>query len=141
MTCFFFVFLFFNAVAFESSELDSASQKALDETQQLLKDKSARENEIGKDSRTQYVDKQVKSIAGSSENTEAIYGLSSDVMEELVKKTGGDTTKMMEILDKAKNDPEGFAKSLSPETQAKLRGLAGKVGSENTSLGQEKVRK
>jgi hypothetical protein len=141
MASLFFIFLFFNAVAFESGTdsngLDSASRQALDETRQVLKDKNAREKEINKDSRAQYVDKQVKSLGGNAENAESIYGLSADVMEELVKKTGGDPVKMMEILEKAKKDPEGFAKSLSPSTQSKIRGLAGKVGTDNTQLNQK----
>src|SRR5690606_32191356 len=56
-----------------------------------------------------------------------IYGLSSEVFQELVRKTNGDPTLMMQEIEKAKKDPEGFARSWSPEAQAKLRSLSGKV--------------
>jgi hypothetical protein len=135
-----YVFLFFNVIAFDyadSNDLDQASRQAMEDTSKMLKDRNAREKEINKDSRAQYMDQHVKSVGGNAENTDAIYGLSADVMEELVQKTGGDPVKMMEILDKAKKDPEGFAKSLSPATQSKIRGLAGKVSNENTQLNKQ----
>ncbi len=68
-------------------------------------------------------DPRLGAIGGSQE----LYDLAQQVMTELVQRYGGDPQKMSEALARAKNDPEGFAKSLSPATRARLKALANKV--------------
>ena len=115
------------AFAQNGPELDAASLQALQETTKLLQDPKLRNAAIANDPKSQYIDNQVRSIGVSSENAEAIYKLSADVMDELVRKTGGDATKMIQILEKAKNNPKNFAESLSPEFRAKLKELSKQI--------------
>jgi hypothetical protein len=68
-------------------------------------------------------DPRLGAIGGSQE----LYDLAQQVMSELVQRYGGDPEKMNQALARAKNDPEGFAKSLSPATRARLKALANKV--------------
>ncbi len=53
-------------------------------------------------------------LAGSSETADAVYRLAGEVFADLVKSTGGDMGKLMDILSRASADPSGFASALSP---------------------------
>lgn len=113
--------------AFANDTVSSTEHEALKSTQKLLKDKKQREHYIQGNQGAQIVDDQVHSLGGNSTNTEAVYGLSAEVLEDLVKMTGGDADKMQQLLLKAKDDPKGFYESLSPETRAKIKGVSNKV--------------
>jgi len=117
----------------EAEGLDPASQEALKQTTQLLRNPIERNTQISKDTKAQMIDRQVQSLAGSEMNTEAIYGLSADIMAELTEKTHGDPVKMMEILEKAKNDPKGFAESLSPKNRAQLKTISTQITPQSAS--------
>jgi hypothetical protein len=107
--------------------LDAASAEALTKTQALLRDPQKRAQAASANSQAQFVDKQTQALAGSSENTDAIYDLSADILESLVLKTNGDAAKMKELMDQAKNDPKGFAEKLSPEQRQKLKEISQKI--------------
>jgi hypothetical protein len=65
--------------------LDSASEEALKKTQELLKNRSARE-EATQSGAARDADKYVKDLSGNSEQvSDNIYGLAADVFETLVK--------------------------------------------------------
>jgi hypothetical protein len=115
------------ALAHSQDELDGASAEALVKTQALLRDPQKRAQAAAASPQAQFVDKQAQSLAGSSENTNAIYDLSADIMESLVMKTNGDPAKMKELLDQAKNDPKGFAEKLTPEQRQKLTEISRKI--------------
>ena len=108
----------------EQPGLDTASQKALQETQQLLTDPKIRDQEIKKDQGAIKWDGNVNEITGGGQKKEEMYQISSDIMSDLTKKTNGDPVKMLEIMEKAKTNPEAFFNSLTPEEQAKIRGLS-----------------
>lgn len=111
----------------EDEGLDVASATALKQTQDLLKDKAARDKAIKGDSHAVEADANAGRVAGTAENKEATYGLSSEIMAYLVKKTAGDPIALQKIMNDAQRNPEAFAESLPPEYQSKLRGLAGKI--------------
>ncbi|MFL5815845.1 MAG: hypothetical protein ACJ763_19910 [Bdellovibrionia bacterium] len=109
------------------AELDSASAEALTKTQALLRDPQKRAQAAAANPQAQFVDKQTQALAGSAENTNAIYDLSADIMESLVLKTNGDPAKMKELMDQAKNDPKGFTENLTPEQRQKLKEISQKI--------------
>lgn len=108
--------------------LDAASIEALTKTQELLTTPALRDGAVQKNQGAQLVDTQVKSLGGNSANVDSIYGLSSDIFEDLVKETHGDPVKLQEFLTRAKDDPKGFAEHLSEKNKRALRDVAGKIG-------------
>lgn len=65
----------------------------------------------------------MRALAGSDELTQEFYTVAGQVLTELVQNTGGDTQKVLQVLERAKSDPAGFAAMLSPATQQRLRDL------------------
>lgn len=116
-------------VAFPASaeELDLASQEAALRTRQMLENPELREQAVSKSAEAAFMHRQAESLGGSPENTEEIYGLASDIFAELVKQSGGEPLKMMELLEKAKKDPKAFADKLTPEQRERLSRLANKI--------------
>lgn len=110
-----------------SAELDGASQEALQKTQEMLQDPKERNKAIQKDANAVAADQQVRSLAGSDKNTQEIYGLSSDILGDLAKQANGDPNKMLELIEKAKKDPEAFGKTLTPEQKRKLHELSTQI--------------
>ena len=107
--------------------LDPASAAALAETLRMLSDPSGRGAATTGNPAARDVDRQVQALAGSSENAQAVYQLAGEVFADLVRSTGGDMNKLMEILGRANSDPNALASALSPATQARLRELSGKI--------------
>jgi hypothetical protein len=112
------------ALAEDSDGLDKASQEALLKTQQMLSDPKLRKDAISKDTKAQEVDAKVQSLAGSSGSADAIYGLSADIMDSLVKESKGDPVIMQKLINEAMKDPAGFAEKWTPEQKAKLKAIA-----------------
>ncbi len=111
-----------------AEELDAATLKALQDTQNVLKNPALRAAQPeAKSPDAQAVQKQIEILGGGGANSEAIYGLASDVMADLVKKSAGDPDKMQQILNQALKNPEAFANSLSPQQQQQIRELAKKL--------------
>lgn len=102
-------------------------EEALQKTLQLLTMPNLRAEAIKNSPDAQSVDRQVQAVGGSPAQTEAIYQLSSKIFEDMFKQSKGDSIAMMEMIEKAKKNPEAFAKSLSPENQAQLKLLAGQI--------------
>lgn len=73
------------------------------------------------------IDRQVQSIAGSSQLAQEIYGIAAAVFADLARSSGGDAARMSDTLERAKSDPAGFAARLSPETLQRLRELSTKI--------------
>jgi hypothetical protein len=110
-----------------AQKLDPASQEALDKTLRILLDPTARTGEAARSSQGAAADQQARALAGSEALTQELYALAGDVLSELVQNTGGDSQKMLQLLERAKTDPAGFAALLSPATQQRLRDLSVKL--------------
>lgn len=102
---------------------DAQTDEALLQTQQMLRDQKAREAVAAKDPKAKAAHEQVKGLAGNAKNEQDMYELSAGVLEDMVKKTGGDSKELQEMLEKAQKDPAGFAKSFSPEQQKQLKAI------------------
>jgi hypothetical protein len=103
-------------------ELDSASSEALSRTTQLLRDPTARAQEMNRAETTRVLEGQVRSLGGAQQ--EAVYGLSADLFAEMVQRHQGDPAGMVQELERAQRDPAAFLEKLSPEARARLKAIA-----------------
>jgi len=110
-----------------AQSLDAASSEALAATLRALQDPALRAAAIAGSSQASAVDQQIQSIAGSPALTQEFYALAAQVMSELARSSGGDVSRMNDVLERGKTDPTGFAAMLSPETLDRLRALATKI--------------
>jgi len=107
--------------------LDAASSEALAATLRALQDPALRAAAIAGSAQGAAVDQQIQSIAGSPALTQEFYALAAQVMSELARSSGGDVSRMNDVLERGKTDPAGFAAMLSPETLERLRALSAKI--------------
>lgn len=112
-----------------ADDLSPVDQEALEDTKALLNDPKRLEEVKSKNDKANSVDKNIDALGFSAQEKKEIYGLSSEIFEQLVKETNGDPEKMKKLLSEAMKDPAGFAKKWSPEQKAKLKAI---------SSGQEK---
>ena len=56
-----------------------------------------------------------------------IYALAAAIFADLAQNTGGDVGKLSEALAGGRNNPAGFAATLSPATLQRLRELSVKI--------------
>lgn len=106
---------------------DATSSEALEKTQALLKNPALREQALKADPHARAADSQARALEGNGIPANAIYDLSSEIFEDLVKEANGDPLKMQEILQQAQKDPKGFAERMSEKNKRKLRDLSGKA--------------
>ena len=103
---------FFAWVALLSATSAFSESQPLKETQDFMRSPQERQQLIQSDPKARQADDQVKALAGSPENTEAIYGLAADVMGNLSQQADGDPDKMDAILQK-QNTREAVAYCLA----------------------------
>lgn len=125
----FIILLQFSTLAVLAQGLDVHDQKALSETQQLLKDKNQRDEFVSHDDKAKAADDFLKSVLGKDNTglTEDIYALAGEVFAQVVEQSQGDIRKMQELLANFQRNPASFAETWSPEQKAKLKSLAEKL--------------
>ena len=109
------------------SALDADSQDSLNKTQTLLKDRSQRESAAKATPESREAHEKAKNVAGSPENTDKIYNISSDIMATLTEESGGDPQKLQEIVNSFKANPQAFYDRLTPAQREQIRGLAADI--------------
>lgn len=113
-----------------TKQLDKYDEQALQQTTELLTDKTIREKAISKDPKAQQADAYAKKVAG--EKTEDVYALAAKVFDRLVRKYGGDVDKLKEVIAKAQKDPAGFATTeFSPEEIKMLKEISAQIPQTN----------
>jgi len=110
-----------------AQNLDTGSSEALAATLKMLTDPSQRAGAIAGNSDARAMDQKIRSLTGSDQLTEELYGLAAQIFEDLGRSQGGDVGKMLGALEQAQQDPAAFAAMLSPATLARLRELATKI--------------
>ena len=113
-------------VASPAQSLDPASAEALAATLRLLQDPSARAAALGGNPQGSALDQQLQSLVGAA-NMQDIYALAAVIFNDLAQATGGDVGKLSQALTSGRNDPAGFAATLSPATLQRLRELSVKI--------------
>lgn len=121
------------------ADLDQHQQKGLEDTKALLKNAQDRNAFIKTDKKAQEVDQKVDALTGGGANKEEVYGISSDVMDKLTHESNGDPEKMQAILQEASKNPEAFYnKYFDDGAKARVRGVAGKIDAQKTTVGAPK---
>jgi len=115
------------AASLGAQSLDPAASEALASTLKTLMSPTQRSAAIAGSPEATTIDAQVRSLTGSEALTEEFYALALDVFSDLTQATGGDITKMSQMLDRGKSDPAGLVAMLSPQTQERLRQFSAKI--------------
>lgn len=108
----------------QAAQLDKSSQEALQKTQELLNNPTLREQNAASDPNAKKWNDQVQQMSGNTENREEIYKIAAEVFGDLTQNSGGDATKMMQIMEQAKTNPEAFYNSLTPAQKARIQKLS-----------------
>jgi uncharacterized protein YdbL (DUF1318 family) len=112
--------------------LDASDAEALASTQQLLGNQNAMLDVAKHDAGAKGAMDQINQITkGDSRQTAEMNAISSSVFADMVKNTNGDSVAVQEKLQLALKDPGAFIKTLTPEQQARLNGLATQVAKQN----------
>lgn len=110
------------------ADLDSSQTEGLKRTQQMMNNRKARQEAIKNDPKAKEIDAKAGILAGSDENKDEMYGLSSELLEKIAKETNGDPAKMQRLLLDAQKDPNAFyEKYFDSQEQARVRELATKI--------------
>jgi hypothetical protein len=95
----------------------------------MLEDPAARTGAASR--QTPPLDPRLKeALADSPDLNQELYELAAQIFSEIAEATGGDESKMDEMVARGKSDPAAFAASLSPATRARLRALAEKIAAQ-----------
>jgi hypothetical protein len=73
------------------------------------------------------IDQQVRALTGSPQLTQEVYNLAAQVLGEVLQSTGGDMSKLFDLLARAQSDPSAFVATLSPETRDRLKELSDRI--------------
>ncbi|MEQ1875588.1 MAG: hypothetical protein ABL958_03015 [Bdellovibrionia bacterium] len=104
-----------------SDGLDAHSAKALQQTQELLRDKEKRKDAVDENDKTRAADTYVDALGADKDK---VYDLSADIMATIVKRTKGDVKAMEKLMEEAMKDPAAFGKSLTVEQQREISNIA-----------------
>jgi hypothetical protein len=121
------LFIFSVFTALNAQALEATDAKALQQTQDVLTDQAKRKNAVNSSEKGKQADAYATSVVGAK-NTDEVYALAAKVMERLVQKYNGDAGKISEVLERAKNNPAGFASSeFTAEELNALKALSQKI--------------
>ena len=110
-----------------ADNLSANNEEALRKTQALLNDPALRANAAMENQKTKDASQYVRDLTVKSGTEQEVYALSAQVMDNLVKQTGGDPEKMFKLLEEAGRNPSAFAANWTPEQKAKLHELANRI--------------
>ena len=113
-----------------ADDLDEFSNQALVETQHILVDQNSRQNAIAQSAAAHQADSQVRSIAGTPQNAQEMYKISSDVFGEIVKKSQGNPAQVEETVDDLKSNPQNLYQNISESSRLKIKELSEKISNE-----------
>jgi hypothetical protein len=131
------LFAFTFAITTNAGSPDAASTSALADTQTMLQNPAQREKLIDNSQSAQTVDAQVKSLAGNQQNTDEMYKISGQVLEDLVKETGGDPVKMMQIMNQAQTNPDSLMDHLSKESKDSIHSVTTTIENSPTTAARK----
>lgn len=114
--------------------LDKDDEDALKDTQKVLTDEEALKA-FTKDNKDAAgaVNQVNKLTNGNKAQNAEVNAISSDIFTDMVKSTNGDSAQIQEKLQQALKDPAAFMNSLTPEQQARIRGLASEIDKQNAN--------
>ena len=109
--------------------LDSNAQESLQETQKILTNPMLRNKSVQDLNTPASKDalNNAHKLGDATGQTEALFQLSSQVFEQMVKESNGDSAKLEKMMPEAQKNPEKFFNSWSPEQKAKVSEIANKI--------------
>lgn len=116
--------------AFGGEQLDNSSEEALIKTKTLLRSRQKRNNYINENPKAREADNTARAVSDNPAHVDEIYDISADVMDSIVRETGGDVMKMQELMREAAANPKAFHHRLSASQKARIRKLAAEVEAE-----------
>lgn len=114
--------------------LDKDDEAALRDTQKLLGDQAALKA-FTKDNpdAAKALDQTKELTKGNPQQQAELNNISSSIFADMVKNNNGDSAAIQNQLQQALKDPSSFLNSLSPEQQARIRGLASEIDKQNAA--------
>lgn len=112
-----------SAFAQEEEAEIRAYTNAVQNTQKDLVNAAQREK-MADSKESKAVMNQVKNLTGNPADEARLYEIAAQVLGDI---KGKSDTELANAVSKAQNNPDGLYKSLSPETQKKIRELAGSI--------------
>jgi hypothetical protein len=114
------------SVAF-GEDLSADDANSLASTQDVLKDPTAREAFFKKTPEARATDQQINGLTGSADLSQEVYTLAADIFPAIVKATGGDLTKMQQLMSQVHRNPASLKEHFTPEQLTRLKALADKI--------------
>jgi hypothetical protein len=114
---------------------DDDLQKALKQTQEMLRSSSQRQEAIAHDPKAKEMDDKVGALAGSSGTKDDMYELSAQLMKKVYEESKGDPEAMNRMAAEMQKDPKGaYEKYFNAEQKAKVEVIADKIGKQPASV-------
>lgn len=121
------IFLVINSFAESQTAEQQFSSK---QTQDLLKDQK-KIKELSKENKDiKKADDFVKGVAGSDENTQAIYELAAEILPIFLEMNNNDPEKATKALAEYSKDPKAFLEKLPAATRKKIKDISTKIEAE-----------
>lgn len=121
------IFLVINSFAESQNAEQQFSSK---QTQDLLKDQK-KVKELSKENKDiKKADDFVKGVAGSDENTQAIYELAAEILPIFLEMNSNDPEKATKALEEYSKDPKAFLEKLPVATRKKIKDISTKIEAE-----------
>lgn len=120
--------LFLLLITFSQPSFSQLDQNALNEAQQVLRSPGERQEVISRDKKAQQADQlATQAVGGDPALKNEMYNVSADILNHVMKASGGDPEKAQALLMKAMKDPKQFMNSLPAAEQDKIREIANSV--------------
>ena len=125
---FYFYFYLLSVKIHRHRTIHNSIKNALIETQKVLRSSSERQDVISRDQKAQQADQFAsQAVGGDPALKNDVYNLSADILNHVMKVSGGDPAKAQTLLMKALKDPKQFMNSLPAAEQDKVREIANSV--------------
>ena len=133
--------LLFAFTSLPALALDQNDEDALKDTHKLLGDQKRMEQLGRTDAEAGKALNQLKQLTGNDPKAQAeMQGIAASVFDDMVRKNNGDTVSINDQLQKALADPKAFMNGLSPEQQARIKGLAAEIDQKNAGRAPASVK-
>jgi len=107
-----------------AQNLDKHSQKALEQTKEVLVDPVKRQSAINENQAAKDAASKVDTLTmGNATKKDEVFNLSADILENISKASGGDSVKMKAIVRDLQKNPAALKKYLSKEQLKHLQSL------------------
>jgi hypothetical protein len=108
------------------NDLDKETKMAIEQTKTMMTNKDQRNKELSTNTKAKENDAAMRENFGD-EKTEQIYGLSTEVLDQLLQQENGDPKALEKLLQEAQSNPQAFYEKLNPTIKNKIKKLSTEV--------------